>query len=66
MHTLKTITMKRDLKQGEEDIKFMKEEEKKTSNYFFQNNTITIAAFIIVIAALILLTIAVFSTGTEL
>ncbi|WBU88391.1 hypothetical protein [Cellulophaga omnivescoria] len=58
--------MKRDLKQGEEDIKFMKEEDKKTSNYLFQNNTITIVAFVIVIAALILLSIAVFSTGTEL
>lgn len=58
--------MKKDVKQGEEDIKFIKDKDKKTSNYFFQNNKITIAAFAIVTIILILLLIAVFSTSTAI
>jgi len=58
--------MKKNLKQGEEDFKLIKEKNQKTRNYLFQKDRITIVAFIIVLSVIILLLIGLWVSALEI
>tara|TARA_R110002049_G_scaffold33535_30_gene110506 strand:- start:9677 stop:9853 length:177 start_codon:yes stop_codon:yes gene_type:complete len=58
--------MKKNLKQGEEDFKLIKEKNQKTRNYLFQKDRITIVAFIIVLSIIILLLIGLWVSALEI
>ncbi|SFW40405.1 hypothetical protein [Cellulophaga fucicola] len=58
--------MKKDTKQGEEDMKLIKDKNEKTRNYLFQKNKITVVAFIIVFIIIVALLISVFATSSHI
>lgn len=58
--------MRKDTKQGEEDMKFIKDKNEKTRNYLFQKNKITVVAFIIVFIIIVALLISVFTTSSQI
>ncbi|MCL5245143.1 hypothetical protein M4I21_04940 [Cellulophaga sp. 20_2_10] len=58
--------MRKDTKQGEENMKLVKDKNEKTRNYLFQKNKITVLAFIIVLVILIALLVSVFATSSQI
>lgn len=58
--------MRKDTKQGEEDMKLIKDKNEKTRNYLFQKNKITVVAFIIVFIIIVALLISVFATSSQI
>jgi len=54
------------MKQGEEDVKIVKEDDNETRNYIFQKNKKTKIGAIIIVVFLILISIAIAASGFEL